>query len=297
MPRYIPRRLFSPSRQRIATSGIRRARRVAFRRSLRNPAWLRVAARRALVSRTLTGGAAALGAYGAYRGYRRFRRARARASKRRLIGHRPKRPPKTDVLRNAGSVAKDSRTLHNYSLTDIAEGTNQNERETLLANITGWSVQMSFKNNNEVALHLTVAVVSPKYFNQGVQAIETEWLRQWGDDRAQDFSTARDSLELMRTPINADKWNILHRWDFKLGPREGSTTNKNLIKQPTEMTFKKWIPMKRQFRYETASSTVEAHPVYFVYWCDLSFAAPTSLPISNALQIEERVLTYFRDPK
>lgn len=281
--------------------------RKAFYAALRTPTGRRVVRRMGLkaarygayagAGTALTAGAIG---YGAYRGIRRIRRARLRQRKRRQIGFRHRKPPKTAVILNSDATDLDSRTLYEETLTAIPQGTGQNERETDIANISGWVVHFNWKNKGDVPIKVTMAIVSPKYFNQGIQATEAEWFRQWGGAREQDFSSSKSALQLMSTPINPDKWIILHRWDLQLGPRRDSTNNKDIIFKPTETSFRKYIPLKRQLRYDdnpSPTTAVEAHPVYLVYWLDETFSPAGTVPQSNKVVVERRIIAYFRDPK
>lgn len=259
----------------------------------------RVAAKRALVARAYTGGALAAGAlagYGAYRGIKRIRAARARAAKKRRIAYPITRLKcKKRITLDLDTLGRATRTLYAEKLTDISKGGTADQRSFDVINMRGFRVQINVDNlytNDPVKL--CFAVVHKK--TQG-SPTTAEFFRNYGDDRSQDFSIAKSSLRLTQTPINADLYDVIHRWTFILGERinysgtAGKPTNKSYYKE-----LNKYIPFKRQLRYDNdGTNTPEDGEIYLCYWADRLQQAAAQPVIANHFGIQCRVLAFFND--
>lgn len=253
---------------------------------------MRIAARRALISRAYTGGAlaaTALAGYGAYRGIKRIKAARARQVKRLKIGYPMRRiAVKKRQVKLTAHTNRNSRTLYNYDLCTIPKGGTADEREYDVCNIKGFKIDMLTQNNNAGVGYLNLAICINKD-NSAAVPTTTEFFRAYGDDRSQDFANALTDVEFIKTPINADKITVLHRWTIKLNGTAADTG------KPIDSNFSKYVPFKRQLRFDNAASIPENDHPYMVYWYELQGAAPFSAGIANAWSESTRIITYFSD--
>lgn len=270
---------------------MKRARIMATRRAFR------AGASRVLASRAYTGGALAAGAlagYGAYRGIKAIRARRARMRKRRTIGFKPKTKG-TKALENIFDMSvKDTRTLYQDIMTNISKGTAASQRYGDKVNIKGWRLHMHFQSLNNVSNQvINVAIITPK---AGLTLATGEFFRGYSSDRASAFGTALDFIRLTETPINADQYNVLHRWRFRLGHKvNNGGTSEITDKSNSYKDIKKWIPFKRQLRYERDDSVVESDPVFLVYWSDIEYSTSGGSVVTSAFQCQYRFITFFND--
>lgn len=257
----------------------------------------RVGARRAIIRRAFTGGAlaaTALAGYGAYRGIKRIRAARARVLKRRRLGH-PMRGvrSKKRVVTDVDTTGKATRTLYQEDLTNIPKGTTADQREYDVVNVRGWKMQINVESLRTVPIQINFAVLGRK---NGAIATTLEFFRGYGDDRSVDFSTTLNFLKLMQSPINTDHYEVLHRWNVKLGALQnfsgGTAEAKHGV---TAKEINKYIPFKRQLRYDNTGNDPEAHNMLLVYWADVEYNAGSSTATANSFNIQIRNVAYFRD--
>lgn len=256
----------------------------------------RVAARRALVGRALTGGALAAGAlagYGAYRGIKRIRAARARARKRRNVGFAMKRlQVRTRQILDTDRTLLATRTLYFNAITDLVKGTAQNERSSDCVNFKGWKIQAIWEPIVPDNVQVCMAVVCPKSNNVPNTA---EWFRGYDADRADDFSTSRTALKQMMVPINADKYEILWRWNFMVSGLGSSTLDKATGRR--SKIINKYCKLNRQLRYESSAVSTEEDACYLVYWLDLFNNAAAAPVVAGRIAATIRIIGYFRDAK
>ena len=115
-----------------------------------------------------------------------------------------------------------------------------------------------------------------------------------------DFATARTSLELNRGAINVDKYAVLQRWSCVIGPNrfEDGVGDIEKSEAPTHKYIKKWIPFKRQMRFDETGAVPESGNWFLVYWADqLGNQASATAAVASAYKIQYKILQYFKDPK
>lgn len=289
-----------PARNYLVVRRARRAYRAqAAMGARRLAAVARVGAKRAMLSRAYTGGALAAGAlasYGAYRGIKRIRAARARAAKKRRIAYPVKRLAcKKRITVFVDNVGKSSRTLYSERLTNITKGGTSDQRAYDIVNLKGFRVQINVYNQrNDFPISCTFAIVHKK---DNGPPITTEFFRAYGDDRSMDFNTTRNFIELMQNPINTDLYEVLHRWNVTLNQREDNTSTSVIgTKRASEKMMTKYIPFKRQLRYDnTAAADAEDGEVYLVYWCDQHFQPAVGPVVANQMSVQIRALAFWND--
>lgn len=288
-------------------------RRAAFRawrasKRLRTARWAaassRLAARRALVSRGLTGGGLALGAlagYGIYRGVRRIRRARARRYRRRQIAHPIRKlPSKSNQLATQTLTNRSTIDLYTARISDIPRTTTDEEdaRTGTTANLIGWRLYLQLRNELATPQLVNIAIVSDKHFQQGETqtAPETEMFRGYTNARTVSFSNALTSTELTNFPINTDRYVPLHRWKYLLAAKHGEDHQTN----PSKASFiqlKKWIPLRRQVRFTDTGSIADTGSVFIYVWSDVPMRPGLGAATTNALSFQYTFIQFFKDPK
>lgn len=291
---------------------VRRLASSAFARQIRRAAWRRsvklaakrstfAIARRAGMYSPYAGAALAGGAivgYGAYKGIRKIRAARARARKRSTIAYPIRRIQcKHRVTADLDTTGGATRTLYQHRITDISKGGTADQREFDVINVKGFRINANFINNVITApVRISFAVVANKT-EANVNPSTPEFLRGYGDDRSVDFGTALNFIELMQTPINTDKYTVLHRWNFTLNPlTEGADTIGRPNNNRSSMkTISKYIKFKRQLRYDNTTDVPESGDIYLVWWGDFEYSSAGTLTQSNAYERQIRVIAFFND--
>lgn len=195
----------------------------------------------------------------------------------------------------------NTRTLYKTELTELPKGTNRNERERATVNLRGFKIWLEIISIAPNTLYCNVAILSPR--SCGV-VNEQEFFRDEGaTDKSVNFGTAATGLDMFTCPINSDRYVILRHKRFRLVTgEEGELPPGNPktvdLSGHNHRVIKWWIPLKRQLRYDSldTNSPVDGR-VFLVYWFDLVGAQITQSPTSNVVKMEEKIITYFKDPK
>lgn len=283
----------SPSSRRVMRAGARRAAKVMSKR------FPRAVAKRALIANPYIGAGMAGGAligYGAYRGIKAIRARRARISKRNKIGNRPstRSKSKNGYVVNTDITAKSTRTLYVDYLTNILKGTGLDQRSTDRVTIKGFHIQMNLQSlltTSKVVINF--AIVVPK---NAMTVSATEFFREYGTDRAVDFTTGLNFMGMMQTPINADQYHVLWRWRVRLGAKQNNTSANTVDNlQPTERSINKYVKINRLLNYETSATNAEADPIALCMWADVDFSTAGGVAVANAFQTQVRIIRYFKD--
>lgn len=248
----------------------------------------------------------------AYRYYRRYRRKRGtyngrinmslRGKKRarfspRMIGMpNSSSTSKTHQINLETAIQRQTRTLYQLDLTQLAQGLEINQRLRQHAKITGFKICMEIRNNANTPCYFNVAVISPKQTtNDTVEA--TNFFRNNTDARSMDFSVNRTGLEFHCCPINSDDYTILKHKRYTLTTAGAPSSSFNRQYGTSFITTRMWIPLRRQARYLPGeSSTATDGRVFHVFWFDL-FQAASGTAATNVANTSSRVITYFREPR
>jgi len=183
----------------------------------------------------------------------------------------------------------DRRTTTSYLL---------NQRERDLIYLSGIKICLTVWNNlastagNE--LYFNVALVSAK--NQRTIGA-TDFFRCYtGAKRGMDFTDAAlTPHERYCLPINADE-HVVH-WHHRkiLVPgiaNQGSATKEQ---RPYEIT--KYVPIKRQIRFESGTSGGAITLFRVVWWVGRVGATAALASEANALSVDHKFVTHFREPE
>lgn len=186
----------------------------------------------------------------------------------------------------------DTRFLYSHEITDLTQGTTEDERLRRVANIRGWKVCLEIMNLGEQAQYWNIAVISPKKSNS---VSNNDFFRAYNDEREQAFGTSLSGMELHCLPINTDEYTILRHERHILAARLSGGTSLDL----TRANYKQlnwWVPLRRQLRYDSGAATTE-HKVYLVYWLSRvsSDAGDAATPADGCIQ--RKVVCVFREPK
>lgn len=187
-----------------------------------------------------------------------------------------------------------SRTLVIRDLTTISQGSDLSQRERQIVNIRGFKICLMVKNNNNRAIYLNCAVVSPK--NDTVVNTDNFFRSDSQDSRGTNFSTALSAMQFHCLNLNTDKFNILKHKRYRLCPVNITGgfidhSGRNYI------NIDWYIKLKRQIRYDSAAEGPIEGACKFVYWVDMIDANAGDNAVNNVISTQERIITYFREPK
>lgn len=211
---------------------------------------------------------------------------------RKYIGDSPRKGNcKRFEIQLSANESRATRNLQSEELTEIPFTTTNDidGRQRELIYISGFKLCIEARNNLSVPMYLNIAVISPK---NALNVSTAGFFRGHGLTRVDDFSTTRTSLEFHCLPINADDYNILHHWRFRLNAAgEGATYEE--MSGRNYMNFDKWVKLGRQIRYRGV--TTESNPVFIVNWCDAFNTGTGGASQAGALTLGKKYITYFRE--
>lgn len=230
-----------------------------------------------------------------YNRYKSRKAKKARFSKQH-IGHRVgSARTKTRVELNNDFTGLGSRTLRIRGLTFIPKGQLINERERNVVNVRGFKICLAVRN----------MIAQPVYFNAAVVSVRNDtvvttsnFFRAQGAERGQNFENSLTGLQMHCLNLNTDKFNILKHRRYRLAPDVNDSSNYQDNKGNSYMNIDWYIKLKRQLRFDDDDqNTPIDSPIYLVYWCDAWTAAAGSTPIGNAVNVQDRHICYFKEPK
>lgn len=181
----------------------------------------------------------------------------------------------------------DRRTTTSYLL---------NQRERDLIYLSGIKICLTVWNNlSNVAgneLYFNVALVSAK--NQRTIGA-TDFFRCYtGAKRGMDFTDSTlTPHERHCLPINADE-HVVH-WHQRMVLGTGSAASQPIAPRPLEIT--KYVPIKRQIRFESGTSGGAITLFRVVWWVGRVGATAALASEANAVAIDHKFVTHFREPE
>ncbi len=236
----------------------------------------------------------------AYRRYRRRRPGTAKRARMNRVGERVGRGgSKRFTTADTNAVLRTTRQLQRREMTAIPGANlanNIDERQRDIINLRGFKACWEVRNTSSVPLHLNMAVLAAK---EGADAdIPNEgFFRGTGSTRGIDFSNNLNSNDFSCRPINADKYTVFTHKRWLLNPQgEAAAGDQNEV-GTSFMSLKQYFPIRRQIRYRTNADTDCETKIYLVWWCDQFQTDTGTAPVSDAIQMSERYITYFREPK
>lgn len=229
--------------------------------------------------------------------YRKYRRTRRRFSKAGL----GKTPGSSTSKRNTpinfvAPVQYDTKTLYTQNLISMAHaGSNDiNTRQRNIVNVRGIKLCMEVQNLQEVPLYVNIAVLSNK---QGANVQTTDFFRGDGVQRAADFTASTiNGLEYHCRPINIDKYHVWWHRRYRLNAL--AQLNNDSTNGKTYFNIDKYLKINRQFQFLNNADTIpENNAPQLVWWCSVFMSSDVTPVLTNAMQMTQRAIVYFREPK
>jgi len=237
-------------------------------------------------------------------GRRRLRRGNA-AKKARFsraqIGERPGLSNcKRTLQKNTSLESKSTRTIYAKNLCEIpSTGTNAIDgRQRDICQIRGFQLRFQFRNQVDVPIYASVAILRNKENDQGGPDLE-KFFRGSGDFRSKDADTSLNALEWRSLGINTDRYNILWHKRFRLNSAQSVAVDSPYNSQVGRnyIDMKKYIPVGKQFRFEDESTTPVQGNLFLVYYFDKWDAAAATPVVLGAVTVSERHVTYWRETR
>ncbi len=173
------------------------------------------------------------------------------------------------------------------------------QRERDIVNLAGWKVRFQVHNTFDVPVTFRFAVVSPRQtFGTSSVQRNQNLLRSFGPERSLNLGIGNSGITNSNNKINDDLYMVLYETSFEMGPDAGATGYSGGI-QKNWHYMDKWIPLKKQFRYNAGTSGKSETPVYIIYWYDTKIrkAGEAFSAIGGAGGIATRTdaIAYFHD--
>lgn len=196
----------------------------------------------------------------------------------------------TNSAENFNSI--DSRTLYSVPLiTNITEGTGNSQRMRDLINLRGFKIRMEINNDLSGPIVFSIALVHPK---ATYDLTTLDWFRDNGGDRATNFNDNLTSLDFATRQINTDRYAVFMHKKYRLSA-DGDTSLPNTDRTRI-LDF--YVPIKKQIRFDEVDvGELPVHQCYLVYWCDRLNAGSLTPPQQDAMTVNYRFITYFRNTK
>lgn len=203
-------------------------------------------------------------------------------------------PMKSRAFNNFSTTGLSTRTLTEiFEPLDInRDATNINYRSTDVINVNGIKLDCQFRNlQGNLPLGVNIALVSPKH--------ATTWsgtdffLNPGGGACSSNFDNNRTYNEFQTLPINYDEYTVFSHDRFLLSP---STEAAVLIdnKNNSYKHYTKFVPIRRQVRYESSLGTPHPH-LFLLVWCDRLLAVTGAIPVADTLTYDARGVIYWKD--
>lgn len=197
---------------------------------------------------------------------------------------------------NPLSVARDSTT--NMDL---------NTRHRDVIYLAGFKINCSVRNNRAVAegneIYFNIALVSNKPGNSAVSELDL-FTSYKGTTRAYNFTNENyTSFERHTAPINSDNYVCHWHERYIIGPATTSSiVGTSSVVQSVNKNFEisKYIPIKRQIRFDSESATSSEPKFALIFWAGIlgeAKSAPDPLvETADVLKMEHSIVAFYRDP-
>lgn len=189
-----------------------------------------------------------------------------------------------------------------FEITKLPQITTTNTiqyRQRGMINCLGFELRMCAKNLNATgAMTLNVAVIAPRNQND---LLPDGFFRGYGADREQNWAAPNDmgANTLNLTPINTDDMNVLWKGQFELGSAiatSSAATSLNAPELSSYRTFKKYIPINRQLRYENTGAASCEDPIWLCYWMCRPNKSTFNLALPVAGEVKFETIMYYKEP-
>jgi len=204
-----------------------------------------------------------------------------------------RRSKRSNVYANNGQ--NDTRLLASGSLTEIAAGTDIDQRERHNVQLSGFKVRGEIVNLIGSPLYVNVAIVHNR---DSGNTFANEFFRNSANVRGIDFSTALSSLELHGLPLNTDKFAVIKHERFLLAPNAGTASGPISNGQSEYYTtFDEYVKVDRNLQYDGAGpgDIDAASNIHLIWWCDEMATAAGSTAVPNACTFNWNVIAFHHD--
>jgi len=201
-----------------------------------------------------------------------------------------------------------SRTWGAVNLCSIPHNLNnvQNARSGQEAHITGFLHKTNWMNITQSIVAVWEYWVVPRNYDAATVSdatLQDDFHSRHGFESDRDGTWAANlPFLLYDEPVNPEKYLVLKKRRFKLGPSSLGTTGprSNAGSLPCYREFKDFIKLNRKFTYgvqtDTESVTLPIQaPVFYINFCVEVMTEGGQLPVPGTCLREAHIITYFRD--
>lgn len=207
---------------------------------------------------------------------------------------------RTEVIKD--NTARRTYELYPVELTKI-EGESAiyeiDKRQRPLINLRGIKLCMETINNTNNMLYMNLALISYRCPTP-VTEIPLKFFRSTptadpgGTERSIDFdNNTLTGMDHHCRPINNDIRTVHFHYRYKLGPNGDGVTTRS--QKTNTLLLQKYIPIKRQVRYNDGDPLSCSTPIFLTYWFSEPGDAEPVVQRTNAANVDIRCLTYFKD--
>lgn len=197
---------------------------------------------------------------------------------------------------SAGGVATRSLLVPVEPLNITRDPTSINGRTSDMINVHGIRLDFICKNNiGERPMGVNIALISP---NNATTYSSTDFFIQPGSGaRTANFDLNRTYQDFMTLPINYDEYTVFSHDRFVLAPPDAPTSETLSNQENSYKHYQKYVPIRRQVRYDGSAGGTIIPKMLVVVWCDRFLTASTSAAVNSALSYEIQSTAYYKDVK
>ena len=235
------------------------------------------------------------------RKYRRIARGKRQRFGRSTFGFSPgSQLTRRHLAVETYNYSLNTRVLNVNDLTQIAQGPNLNQREYDMIYVSGYKISMQLRSGRPDPSMFHVALIAPREYCGVAETpnFQENFFRGFEQTRGIDFSTALASQQFHEYPINSDKFHIFWHKRFVIGPEDTTSPVEeyNVGVSKNWKWIKKYVPIKRQIRFENGTAGSATNRIYLVQWGDLFLNDPASTP-QGWLTGQKVITLYFKDSR
>lgn len=222
------------------------------------------------------------------------------------------KPAKRTRHADDARVLKSTRQLYTRALVNdipgltatpgITSGAELNRRLSNTIKLSGMKICFTVRNVSTKPLWFHFAVVNLKQENT---SISENMFRSQGTavdatENAVDFNhLTLSGMDMHCLPLNSDKFHILKHMKMEIMPDATTTATdytNNSAKNYKFVDF--YLDIKKNIRFrDSTDTTPESTDLYTIFWATHFGDAKGAAIATNQYEIQERVVTYFRDKK
>ena len=198
-------------------------------------------------------------------------------------------------------ISYQTRELTRYNVTNIDKGSQIDQRSDDMIYYSGLKYRFQLVNPRNEPILFHVAVLAPREYAGagGSQDARTDFFRDVNGTRGLSFSDQLVSMELHTRGINPDRYHIFDHKRYYFGPEAGGVGENGGYEAGVQKNWKyisKYVPIKRQIRYEDASAQSCVNKIFLFVWSDLHIDAGGQTPRASLVGQYETI-GYFRNSR